>query len=177
MVRDARENARGGPQRPPSGTPVTWTPDLVRDVLLDALRWVRRHGGPAGGRGFVTAKGLIFIPSDKDRAKEGWGLPEVSGDVEEAPEVHPMDLVSPERQRLFRRALFWQVDHLREHTADAAVLAAWLAARVNGVKVEAELEARGIRLARNTAYRVRDRALGRIASALEWTGVPLPGDD
>ena len=150
MALDARQNARGGPQRPPSGPPVTWTPDLVRDVLLDALRWVRRHGGPAGGRGFVAAK-LDFRPTEKDHAREGWGLPEVAGDVEEAPEVHPMDMVSPERQRLFRRALFWQVDHLREHTADAAVLAAWLASRVGGQKFEAELEARGIKLARNTA--------------------------
>lgn len=175
MALDARQNAQGGPQQPPAGPPVTWTPDLVRDVLLDALRWIRRHGGPAGGRGFVGAK-LDFRPTDKDHEREGWGLPEVAGDVEEA-KVHPMDMVSPERQRLFRRALFWQLDHLRDHTADAAVLAAWLASRVGGARFEAEMETRGIKLARNTAYRMRDRALGRIASALEWRGEPLPGDD
>lgn len=176
MAFDARESARGDPQRPPAGPPVTWTADLVRDVLLEALRWNRRHGGPAGGRGFVTAR-LDFRPTDQDRAREGWGISEVAGDVEEAPQVHPLDMVSPERQRLFRRALEWQLDHLRGHTADAAVLAAWLASRVGGQKFEAELEGRGIKLARNTAYRVRDRALGRIASALKWTGVPLPGED
>lgn len=176
MAFDAREGTRGGRCRPPSGPPVTWTPDLVRDTLLDALRWIRRHGGPAGGRGFVTAR-LDFRPTEKDHAREGWGLPEVAGEADDAPKVHPLDMVSPARQRLFRRALEWQVNHLKDHTADAAVLSAWLASRVGGRKFEAELEARGIRLARNTAYRVRDRALGRIASALEWQGLPLPGED
>ena len=34
---------------------------------------------------------------------------------------------------------------------------------------------RGVKLARAHAYRIRDRALGRIASALEAAGEPLPG--
>lgn len=153
----------------------TWTPDLVRDVLLDALRWQRRHGGKVGPGGFARVHGLAFVPTDADRAREGWGLAEVAGDADDVPTVHPLDAVSGERQALFRRALEWQLDHLQDHTADAAALAGWLAAKVDRQPLEAELARRGVKLARAHAYRIRDRALGRIASALEAAGEPLPG--
>lgn len=164
-------------RRPASSRVPTWTARLVGEILVEALRWQRRHGGLAGPRGYARVGGLAFVPTVADHAREGWGLPEVAGEVEDEPRLHPLDAVSAERQRLFRRALEWQVEHLKDTTADAVILGAWLCAKVDGEPFPSVLRRHGVSFARGHAYRVRDRALGRIASALEWSREPLPGAD
>ena len=58
-----------------------WTPQIVADRLLEAMRWVRRTA-PAGPRGMVTAALQVTALSLDDFLAEGWGLPERADDDE-----------------------------------------------------------------------------------------------
>ncbi|WP_102225188.1 hypothetical protein [Acidimangrovimonas sediminis] len=150
----------------------TWTPELVRDRMLEALRWARYAGGRVGPRGFGSAI-PAFVATLDDHLSEGWGLPEIAGDdrpSERVVRIRP----TPAQVDAHLAALHWTADHLvGDHAGLARVLNLWLCCRVYKISFEKQLQRRGSTMARGHAYRLRDRALSVIAQRLDAGGVPV----
>jgi len=75
----------------------TWTPELVRDRMIEAVRWARYNAGPTGP---APLRSMMpkFEPTLADHLAEGWGLPEKAEGVNEASTVLRIPL-SPKARR------------------------------------------------------------------------------
>lgn len=143
-----------------------WTPDLVREEMVEALRWARQAAGPVGPRGIKSGMPAIVM-THLERMAEDWpGIQE----LERQPKPKRY---SPAQVSHFERVIEWQLRYLREAPTCASMLGLWLACKVSkGVTFGKACDAQGI--VRATAYRYRDKALSWIAQGLEADGVPTP---
>lgn len=154
-----------------------WTPDLVAEALVDAVRWARYCAGPAGPRGYAAARLPIRAATLEDHLAEGWGLPETAGDDEGAAEREALRLhyrlASPAAVQRHLDALGWIASHVAPACPlSARVAQAWLASKVGGPRFRTAVQ-RLPGLCRSEAYRRKDRALGLIAIALEASRTPV----
>ena len=153
---------------PTAATHDGWTPDLVGEALLDAMRWVRRHGGPAGPRGFRSGQ-PAYLPTFEELL-EDFGIPERAGDEEEE-----RDLILPPTPAQVSRhlaALQWPADFLcPAHIGSARMLGLWAICKVSRRSFAGAVKARGV--ARGIAYQLRDRGLSMISQGLDRDGVPV----
>ena len=153
--------------------PEAWTPELVRDRMIEAVRWARYNAGPTGP---APIRSLMpeYRASLEDHLAEGWGLPEKADGVAQAEEA--------EQARRWRVAaarvdhMLWVLDWCRLYLAkdgpgDAVILNLWLRCRVHKQSFDAALKTRGFALSRQHAYRMRDRACSRIAQRLAEEGI------
>ena len=144
-----------------------WTPQLVGDELLEAVRWANRASGPVGpARVRSSMPELAMISQDRDF--EGW--PPIS-----MLEPQPMKrMVPPSRVSQFERVLWWQADFLKEEPGAARVLKHWVRAKLTkGFTFGEAIKRRG--WSRPTAYRARDKALAVIAMGLTDYGIEFGG--
>lgn len=147
----------------------TWTPELVRDRMIEAVRWARYNAGPTGP---AQIRSLMphYEPTLEDHLAEGWGLPEKAEGVEEAEKVMRIRL-SPERVDQMIWVLDWCRLYLaKDRPGDAVMLNLWLRCRVYKSNFDNALKARGFALSRRHAYRMRDRALSHISQRLDMEG-------
>lgn len=167
-ARPSGPRAYGSPYAPRGAA---WTPRLVRETLVEAMRWARDTAGAVGPRGFARARGLAYTATLADHLTEGWGLPEEADQDEEA---KPARSYTPEQIALYTAAIFWQGRYcVPANAGSSRMLGLWLRGRVHGVPVEAAL--REMQVSKAHAYRLRDRALSRIAQGLTADRVPVPG--
>lgn len=143
----------------------TWTPELTGTVLIEALRWVQRHGGLVSPRGFkVTA--MPFSATLDDHLAEGWGFPEIAGDDREPPPPLRV-LISPAEVSRHMAALEWPALYLcPDHIGSARMVGLWAASKARRVSFSGAVKAMGT-LSRLHAYRLRDRGLSIISQGLD----------
>lgn len=150
--------------------PEVWTPDLVRKALVEAVSWSRQFGGPVGPAG-VRSTMPHYRATLEDHLDEGWGLPEVAGDepsVDGRPVVLPPP---PERVSQLLEALGWVGRYLLpDHPGSAQMLQLWLRCKTRGDGRGFDPALRRMGMGRGHAYRLRDRALSRIAQGLTVDG-------
>jgi hypothetical protein len=140
-----------------------WTPKLVGEELLEAVKWANRVGGPIGpARLKSSMPELAMISLDRDF--EGW--PPIS-----SLEPQPMRrIVLPSRVSQFERILWWQADFLKAEPGAARVLKHWMRAKLTvGMTFGEAIKRRG--WSRPTAYRARDKALATIGMGLTDRGI------
>lgn len=143
-----------------------WTPEIVRDRLVDALQWAGRAAGLVGPAGVKSAMPR-YIATFEDHMDEGWGIPEVAGDDD--PEERQLRVMeTPEAVARHLAALQWQADFLADAPGPRAFLALWLKCRVWRGSFESEAKRRGV--SRGVAYALRDRGLSLIAIGLTDRG-------
>lgn len=145
--------------------PDHWTPELVEDRLIEAVRFaacVAGHTGPAG----ITSAMPIFVPGWEDFLEEGWGLPEPPEEEKDAPR-RP----TPAEVTRMIGALHWVADILApEHPRRARAVNAWIMARAYNLAFSRVIRERG--MSRAFAYRLRDQGLSIISQRLAEKGVP-----
>lgn len=147
----------------------TWTPKLVRERMIEAVRWARYNAGPTGPAPIRSAMPR-FKATFEDHLEEGWGFPEKAEGVEEAEKVTRIQL-PPERID----EMIWVLDWCRlylanDHPGDAVILNLWLRCRVYKTNFENALKARGFPMSRRHADRMKDRALSVISQRLDRGG-------
>lgn len=144
-----------------------WSPRLVRDRLVEAIRWARYNAGPTGPAA-VRALMPAYYPTIDERYAEGWGEPETAGDDDPPPERRPL---SPEKITGILDALYWPAKYaVQGHPTSTRYLNLWLRCKVYRGNFDRAIEREG-RISRASAYRYRDRALGAIAAGLTRDGV------
>jgi hypothetical protein len=137
-----------------------WTPKLVGEELLEAVRWANRSAGfvgPAAPRSGMPNLAMISDDIDFD----GW--PPI--------EARPMRrALSPARVSQLERVLWWQATYLKDAPGAARVLKHWVRAKLTkGMTFNEACDRRG--WSRPTAYRRRDEALVAIAGGLTRNGI------
>lgn len=166
-TRPTGPRAYGNPYAPPEAV---WTPNLVGETLLDCMRWAKATAGRVGPRGFAKVAGLAWTPTLDDHLREGWGLPP-EPDPED--QRRPTPIYTQGEIRIFSAALHWQSRYLADaHAGSSRMLGLWLRSRVHGENLTEELRKLGV--AKGHAYRLRDRALSKIAIGLTADRVPVP---
>ena len=147
----------------------TWAPKLVQERMIEALRWARYNAGfvgPAPIRSLMPHYHLTL----EDHLKQGWGLPERAEACPEAEAVMRVPL-SPEGVEQMLWVLDWQRLYLApERPGDARILNLWLRCRVYRMGFESALKARGVKLLRQPAYRMKARALAHLSCRLDNEG-------
>lgn len=146
-----------------------WTPKLVRERLVEAIRWARYNAGPTGPAS-VRAIFPTYVPSMDDFEDEGWGMRESADDAElDAPA--PRKRYKPKEISGLIEALFWPGKYaVPGHPTSVRILNLWLRCKVYKGNFDKLIERRG-EMSRASAYRYRDRALGAIAAGLMRDGV------
>lgn len=147
----------------------TWTPELVRDRLIDALQWAQRYGGATGPAPIRSAMPK-YAATLEDHLEEGWGLPERAGD-EPISDAKLRVAIGAEAVARHMAALEWQVKYLAKVPHSRAALALWLRCKVNRLPFGPMASSAG--LSRSAAYSMRDAALVQIARGLDKDGVSL----
>lgn len=147
----------------------TWTPELVRDRMIEAVRWARYNAGPTGPAPIRSAM-PCYEATLEDHLAEGWGLPEKAEGVDDAEKLVRIPL-SPERVDQMMWVLDWCRLYLaKDRPGDAMILNLWLRCRVYKSNFDAALKHRGFAPSRQHAYRMRDRALSHISQRLDMEG-------
>ena len=140
-----------------------WTSRRVKADLVEAVRWVRFHGGQIGPSGIRSCM-PSYSPTLDDHLEEGWGLPEVAGDDEGKDKKVSLP-PTPERVEQLIDALTWVSRYVAPtNPGSALMLSLWLRCRVYGRDFSRAIEGR---MSRVSAYRMRDRALTIIAIRLD----------
>ena len=147
----------------------TWTPELVRDRMIEAVRWARYNAGSTGPSQ-IRSSMPEYTPTLEDHLAYGWGLPEKAEGVAEA-ERSKRVAISPERVD----EMIWVLDWCRLYLAkdcpgDAVMLNLWLRCKVHRANFEAALKSRGYPMSRRHADRMKDRALSTISKRLDREG-------
>ncbi|MCR6673277.1 hypothetical protein [Devosia ginsengisoli] len=146
-----------------------WTPKLVGERLVEAVRWARYNAG-ATAPASVRALMPTFIPTANDFEAEGWGHRERAEDDDAPPPEAPRRL-SPAKVSAILDALFWCARYTVDgHPGSTRVLNRWIVAKVYRMNFD-KLVDREFSMSRQHAYRLRDRALAAIAMGLTRDGV------
>lgn len=146
-----------------------WTPKLVRETLVEAIRWARYNAGPTGPAA-VRSLMPVYKPSYADHDLEGWGEPETADPKEEKVYRRPLP---PHRVQRLIDALYWPARYaVPDLPTSARILNLWLRCKVYKVDFDKAIERRD-EISRASAYRYRDKALAAIAMGLERDRVPL----
>lgn len=141
----------------------TWTPKLVGERLVEAIRWARYNAGPTGPAP-VRAAMLAFLPTQGEHDIEGWG--HVERQVDDDPPSARRQLRPAEISAL-TAALYWPARYsVIEFPSATRVLNLWLRCKVYRGNFDKVIETRR-EFSRATAYRYRDKALAAIAVGLE----------
>lgn len=147
-----------------------WTPKLVQERMVEAVRWAQYNAGPIGPSG-VRGSMPSYAPTLEERLAEGWGLPD--GPDEEELKARGRVLrvmLSPEKISETLRVLEWPARFLvPQHAGDARVLGLWLRCKVLRLSFDEAVKRRRF-LDRGIAYRMRDRALRIISVGLDRAG-------
>lgn len=146
-----------------------WTPKLVSERLVEAVRWARYNAGPTGPAQ-VRALYPTYVPSDDDFAAEEWGFRESAddGDLEPPPQRRRP---KPKEVSAMIAALFWPGKYaVPGHPTSARYLNLWLRCKVHKSNFDKTIEREG-KISRASAYRYRDRALAAIAQGLMRDGI------
>ena len=149
--------------------PGIWTPELVRDRMIEAVRWARYTAGPTGP---APIRSLMpeYRASLEDHLAEGWGLPEKADGVDEAERAIHLRM-PPERVDQMIWVLDWCRLYLaKDRPGDAVILNLWLRCRVYRGNFDTALKRRSFAMTRRHAYRMRDRALAHISQRLDKEG-------
>ena len=159
------------PGAEPSCPRQTWTPKLVQERMIEALRWARYNAGfvgPAPIRSLMPHYHLTL----EDHLEQGWGLPERAEASSEAEAEAVMRVpLSPEGVEQMLWVLDWQRLYLApERPGDARILNLWLRCRVYRMGFESARKARGFKLSRQHAYRMKARALAHLSCRLDNEG-------
>lgn len=159
------------PKTAPHPPAAQWTPELVGNALVEAMRWAAAQG-PVGPKGFSYVR-LPFAATLDDHLDEGWGLPEVAGQ-DEPTEGRPLRiLLPPAVVSRHRAALEWPARYLcPDHVGSARALGLWVACKATGRSFDGALKARAT-IHRSVAYRLRDRGLSLVSMGLARDGVPV----
>lgn len=154
-------------------TPDQWSPKLVGERLVEAVRWARYHAGPVGPSGIRSGMPTVALTIE-ERLAEGWGLPDGPDEEEVALRERKLRIApSPEKISAYLDALEWPTRYLvPERAGDARVLNLWVRCKVYARPFNEAVDRRQF-LSRAMAYRMRDRALVTISVALDRDGVPL----
>ena len=148
----------------------TWTPKLVRDRMIEAVRWARYNAGPTGPAPMRSAM-PAYAATLEDHLEEGWGLPEKAEGVDEEGKVTRVQL-SPERVDQMIWVLDWCRLYLaKDHPGDAVILNLWLRCRVYRINFEVALKQRGFPMSGRHADLMKDRALSTISQRLDRDGI------
>lgn len=148
----------------------TWTPQLVRDRMIEAVRWARYNAGPTGPAPIRSAM-PSYEPTLEDHLAEGWGIPEKAEGVDDQTKVLRLHLTSEQVSEMHDR-LEWVARYVcPDHEGDAVILQLWLYCRVYKKSFDGALQRRRFPLSRVHAYRMRDRALSIISQRLSKEGV------
>jgi hypothetical protein len=142
----------------------TWTPKLVGERMLAAVRWATYSGGPVGPSG-IKGSMPAFNPTLDDHLEEGWGLPEVAGD--EGFEERKLVLnISAAQVTAHEAALNWPALYLYpSHEGIARMLGLWLRCKVYRRDFGEAVKRRGT-MSRASAFRLRDKGLTVISIGL-----------
>lgn len=146
--------------------PDHWTPELVEERLIEAVRFVAHAAGRAGPAGFSS--GLPeFHPTLEDFLAEGWGLPDPPDEEEETAPAKP----TPDQVERHLAAVAWVADYLApEHPGRARAVNAWIFAQAHRRPFAKVIRERG--MSRSFAYRLRDQGLSILSQRLDAEGVP-----
>ena len=140
-----------------------WTPKLVGEELVEAVRWAYRAGGRVGPAGYGSGMPQMMM-SQMDRLAEQW---DIVADQEPVPRRR---MLGPDEVSRAERVLLWQSTYLKDSPVVAEALAIWIFCKIKkGVRYGDALDRQGI--ARATAYRRRDNALAMIAKGLTRDGI------
>src|SRR6218665_2555134 len=132
-----------------------WTPKLVGERLIEAVRWARYNAGPTGPAS-VRALMPTYLPTTEDRELEGWGAAEIAEGEEDKPLKRPPP---PAKISAMMDALYWSAKYAVPSLPTASrVLNDWLKCKVYRVNFDETVKQRG-EMSRASAYRYRDRAL------------------
>lgn len=150
-----------------------WTPKLVGDRLIDAVRWARYCAGSVGPAGIRSNMPAVAL-SLEDYLAEGWGLPDGPDEEEKALRERSMRIApTPKQITAHLAALEWPARYLvPDRAGDARVLNLWVRCKVYSRPFNEAIDRRQY-LSRAMAYRMRDRALSVISVGLDRDGVPL----
>lgn len=147
-----------------------WTPKMVREKLVDAVRWAQHNAGsthPAGVR--VSSLYRSYLTTDEDFDIEGWGLRESADDPTEPPPRRRQ--LTPRQVSALTDALHWPGRYsVAGFPTASRVLNMWVRCKVHRFDFDKAVEHRG-EMSRASAYRYRDRALAAIAQGLTRDGV------
>lgn len=145
-----------------------WSPKLVGERLIEAIRWARFNAGRTGPAG-VKAASILYVPSDDDFEVEGWGQREKAEEEEKAPARR----YSPAKVSALVATLDWPGKYLvpADAVTSAEMLNLWLRCKVYRGNFDKAVENRRKPISRASAYRYRDRALSLIAQGLARDGV------
>lgn len=150
----------------------TWTPKLVGERMIAALRWATYTGGavgPAGIRGSMPA----FNPTLDDHLDEGWGLPDVAGDEEPGDGKRLVVQATAAQITAHEAALSWPAVYLYpSYEGSARMLCLWARCKVYRRPFDDAIKRRGT-ISRATAFRLRDRGLSLISQGLDRDKVKL----
>jgi hypothetical protein len=150
----------------------TWTPKIVGDRMVAALRWATYTGGrvgPGGIKGSMPA----FNPTLEDHLDEGWGLPDRAGDDDPEDGKRLVVQATAAQITAHEAALNWPADFLYPaHEGSARMLCLWLRCKVHKRSFDDAIKRRGT-ISRATAFRLRDRGLTIISVGLDLRRVPL----
>lgn len=144
-----------------------WEPKIVRERLVEAVRWARYNAGQTGPSGIRSCM-PAYVAGLEDHLESGWGLPETADPKEE--KTLRVNL-APAKVTQILASLEWCAEYLRDHQGSAVWLNVWLRCKVYGGDFNRVAAARGV--SRAHAYRLRDRGLSLIAQGLDSKGVPL----
>lgn len=165
----------------------TWTPKLVGERMVEAVRWAAFTGGKVGPGG-IKGSMPSFNPTLDDHLDEGWGLPETAGDEEPGNGKRLVVQATAAQITAYEAALNWPAVYLYPaHEGSARLLCLWVRCKVHRRPFEGAIKARYSRMvqrdgdkaqrewgmSRATAFRLRDRGLSIISVGLDRDGVPL----
>jgi hypothetical protein len=149
-----------------------WTPKIVGDCLIDAIKWAQHAAGRTGPAGVRSGMPSLALSSD-ERAFEEWpSLAEI--EEFEEPKVTRRSL-SPAKVSQMERILAWPSQYLVDFNKDDnpvswAVFRAWVRCKLTkGVSFEECCKVNG--WSRASAYRLRDHVLSKIAIGLTNDGI------
>lgn len=145
----------------PGLVPEPWSPKLVSDALVEAVRMAQRVAGAVGPQGFGA-----HWPKYRHTFADivGWG------DTDEKIRTEIRRLPTAAEITRMETALTWQSRYLARHPGPARAIKLWL--RSKATRVPYTVLIRRQKWPPATAYRARDKALTLIALGLTRDGIP-----
>lgn len=148
-----------------------WTPKIVGDLLIAAIKWAQQTGGRVTPRMYGQGLPDPALTSD-ERALEEW--PQIYEIEEFDPPKHSRRSLSPAKVSQMERVLEWPMTYLTtlEATEPGAfrVFKVWVTCKlIKGVSFDKACDQKG--WSRATAYRKKDKALSMIAQGLARDGI------
>lgn len=148
-----------------------WTPKLVGEELVEALKFLDRTMGRVGPNRVRSGMPGVVL-STNERSAEGWPSYAEIGEFDPPP-PRPR-AYSPQRVSQLERVLEWIMRYIDPtNVGMIRVLKTWLRCRTSKKAFGEVCKAKG--WSRATAYRARDKALATIAMGLTAEGIAFGG--